>query len=105
MGREAGEGLALTSTCAIFAESEIVAHVHRGVNREKILWAVQDAVVARAASLVQRSRPEPLVVASGGVARNRAIVASFERHLGVPLSVPAEPEMMGALGAALMAQE
>ncbi|MGQ9860182.1 MAG: acyl-CoA dehydratase activase [Thermodesulfobacteriota bacterium] len=105
LGQEAGEALALTSTCAIFAESEIVAHVHRGVKREKILWAVHDAVAARAAALVQRSRPEPLVVGSGGVARNRAIVASLERHLGVSVLIPPEPEMMGALGAALLAQE
>lgn len=98
-------GLALTSTCAIFAESEILGHVHRGVSRGEILWAVHDAIGVRVASLVKRARPEPDVVATGGVAQNRAIVAALERHLGMPVVVPPEPEMMGALGAALLAAQ
>lgn len=96
-------GFALTSTCAIFAESEIVGQVHRGASRGEILWAVHDAIGARVASLVKRARPEPDVVATGGVAQNRAIVAALERRLGMPVRVPPEPEMMGALGAALLA--
>ena len=102
---EGSPGLTLTSTCAVFAESEIIGHVHRGVPRQDILWAVHDSLGARVATLVQRARPEPEVVATGGAARNQGLIMALERHLGLPVRVLHEPEMMGALGAALLAAE
>lgn len=98
-------GVRLTSTCAVFAESEIVGYVHKGVSREDILWAVHDSLGARVAALVQKVGPEPEVVATGGVARNKGLLKALERHLGLPVLVLHEPEMMGALGAALLAAD
>lgn len=102
---EGSPGLRLTSTCAVFAESEIVGHVHKGVSRQNILWALHDSLGARVAALVQKVRPEPEVVATGGVARNQSLLKAMERHLGFPILVLPEPEMMGALGAALLAAD
>ncbi len=93
----------LTSTCAVFAESEIVGQIHRGVPREMIMSGVLEAVAGRVASLVKAVGPETDVVATGGVSRNRALVRVLERHLGVRVMVPPEPQLMGALGAALLA--
>jgi len=98
-------GVRLSSTCAVFAESEIVGHVHKGVSRQDILWAVHDSLGARVAALVQKVGPQPEVVATGGVARNKGLLKALERHLGFPILVLHEPEMMGALGAALLAAD
>ena len=93
----------LTSTCAVFAESEIVGQIHRGVPREMIISGVLEAVAGRVASLVKAVGPERDVVATGGVSRNKALIHVLERHLGIPIMVPPEPQLMGALGAALLA--
>ncbi len=98
-------GVRLTSTCAVFAESEIVGYVHKGVSRQDILWAVHDSLGARVAALVQKIKPEPDLVATGGVARNKGLLKALERHLGISVVVVQEPEMMGALGAALLAAD
>jgi predicted CoA-substrate-specific enzyme activase len=97
--------LTLTTTCAVFAESEIVAEVHRGTPREEILWAVHDSIAARIAAIARRVGVEAEVVATGGVARNVGIVEALSRHLGLPVRVPRDPEMTGALGAAILAAE
>lgn len=98
-------GVRLTSTCAIFAESEIVGYVHKGVSRQDILWAVHDSLGARVAALVQKVGPRPEVVATGGAARNKGLLKALEFHLGFPVMVLHEPELMGALGAALLAAD
>jgi predicted CoA-substrate-specific enzyme activase len=101
----AAGGLSLTTTCAVFAESEIVAEIHRGTRREEILRAVHDAIAVRVEALSRRMGAEPDVVLTGGVARNAGVVAALGRRLGMDPVVPEAPEMMGALGAALLAQE
>lgn len=102
---QAAGNLSLTTTCAVFAESEIVAETHRGTPREEILWAVHDAIAARIVALSQRVGVTPDVVLTGGVARNVGLVAALGRRLGLDPFVPEAPEMMGALGAALLAWE
>ncbi len=105
LGQKGSPGVRLTSTCAVFAESEIVGQVHNGASRQDIIWAVHDSLGARVAGLVQKINPEPGVMATGGVARNKCLIKALERHLGFPIFVVHEPEMIGALGAALLASE
>lgn len=101
----ASGGVALTSTCAVFAESEIVAQIHRGSSREEVLRAVNESVASKVVPLSMRVGVEPEVVLTGGVARNVGVVEALRRHLSSGLWVPQEPEIVGALGAALLARD
>lgn len=105
MSLGASGGLSLTSTCAVFAESEIVAQIHRGSSREEVLRAVHESIAAKVAPLAGRVGVEQQVVLTGGVARNIGIVEALGRHLSMELQVPGEPELAGALGSALLALE
>ncbi len=101
----ASGGVALTSTCAVFAESEIVAQIHRGASREDVLRAVNESVASKVIPLSMRVGVEPELVLTGGVARNVGVVEALKRHFSSELWVPQEPELVGALGAALLAME
>jgi predicted CoA-substrate-specific enzyme activase len=101
----ASSGAVLTSTCAVFAESEIVAEIHRGAGREEILWGVNHSIVSRIAATSRRVGIEPDLVLTGGVARNAGIVQALRQQLEMDVAVPEHPEIAGALGAALLARE
>lgn len=94
----------LTSTCAVFAESEIVAEIHRGSSKEDILAAVHRSIAARVAESCRRFGVEPEIVLSGGVARNVGVVDAIESQLGSEMQVPGVPEITGAVGAAILAR-
>ena len=95
----------LTSTCAVFAESEIVAEIHRGSPRADILRGVHESIVSKIAVMSRRVGIEPDLVLTGGVARNVGVVQALREQLHVDVAVPAHPEIAGALGAALLARE
>jgi predicted CoA-substrate-specific enzyme activase len=97
------KNLVLTTTCAVFAESEIVAEVHRGSAKEDILWGVHESIAAKVASVSKRIGIEPELVFTGGVALNIGVVDALEKQLGLPIQVPESPEIVGALGAAILA--
>ena len=91
--------------CAVFAESEVTSLLHRQAAREDIALAVHQAVVKRALGMLKRVMvTEPLLFAGGG-ALNPCLVALLRRELGDEVYVPNAPEMLGALGAALLAAE
>jgi predicted CoA-substrate-specific enzyme activase len=94
----------LTTTCAVFAESEIVAEIHRGSAREDILAGVHESIVAKVIGNSNRIALEPELVLTGGVAKNEGIVETFRRKLQLEIKVPQCPETSGALGAALLAR-
>ena len=97
--------ITLTSTCAVFAESEIVAEIHRGSTREDILWGVHDSLASKIKSFSQRIGVEPELVLTGGVARNVGVIEALRRQLNMDIKVPAVPEIAGALGAAILARD
>jgi len=96
--------LVLTSTCAVFAESEIVAEIHRGSSRADILWGVHESVASKIAAMSRRVGIEPDLVLTGGVARNVGVVQALREQLQMDVAVPEHPEIAGALGAALLAR-
>jgi (R)-2-hydroxyacyl-CoA dehydratese activating ATPase len=97
----------LTSRCAVFAESEVVSFVHRvpPVPVANILAGIHESMAGRLFAMAQRVGLRPEVVMSGGVARNVGIIRAMEAKLGKPVVVPEEPRTLGALGAALAAQQ
>jgi len=104
LSRRSSEKLELTTTCAVFAESEIVAEIHRGCSKEDILRAVHESVAAKIVASCTRFGIEPEIVLTGGVARNVGVVDALESQLGVDIKVPRHPEIAGALGAAILAR-
>ncbi len=93
----------VSSRCAVFAESEVISHIHRGLPKEHILAGVHSAVVDRIVEIAGRVGVEEEVSVTGGLALNRGLLAELESRLGVALLVPPEPRIVGALGAALAA--
>lgn len=93
----------ITTTCTVFAESEIISHLAKGILTEDVLAGVHQAICQRCAALARRVGVEPEVTLTGGVSRNVAMVELLERELGVVLNVSAEAHFCGALGAALFA--
>lgn len=99
------EQLSITSTCTVFAESEVISLLSNGKRVEDIVRAIHESVAKRACGLARRVGVEEPVVMTGGVARNSGVVRAIERELRLPVVVPAEPQINGALGAALLAWE
>jgi predicted CoA-substrate-specific enzyme activase len=100
--------LTLSSMCTVFAESEVVSLIAEGAAVAEIVSALHRAIAARTQALVRRIAPsvDGLQVAmSGGVARNAGVVSAVSAAIGREISVPAEPDTVGALGAALIARE
>jgi predicted CoA-substrate-specific enzyme activase len=95
----------LSSMCTVFAESEVVSLIARGVGREEIAVAIHRAVAARVAAMVKRTAVEEELVFAGGCAHNPLLCKLLGNALGKELSVPSLPEITGALGAALHAAE
>ena len=95
----------VSSTCTVFAESEVVTLVAEGVNREDIVAGLHAAIAKRIVSMVKRVGLSPPVAMAGGVAKNMGVVKAIEEEIGEPLVVPREPQIVGALGAAILAME
>ncbi len=99
------EELTISSICTVFAESEVVSLISQGKTPADISQAVCSAIARRTAGLVTRIGVVEQVLMTGGVAKNRAVVALLSGQIGHPILVPEEPQTVGALGAALFASE
>jgi predicted CoA-substrate-specific enzyme activase len=94
-----------TTSCAVFTESEVVSRIAEGTAKEDIAAGVHRALAAKVQSLVERLGFEPDCALVGGGAKNIGLVRNIEEGLGVTVLVPQEPQIVAALGAALMAEE
>jgi benzoyl-CoA reductase subunit A len=95
----------ITSTCVLFARSEVMELLRNGVHKNDILAGACDALASRVLSLMGRSEMEMDLVISGGIAKNRGITKRIEKRLAVEAKIPEEPQIIGALGAALFAKD
>jgi predicted CoA-substrate-specific enzyme activase len=93
----------ISTTCTVFAESEVLSWLGKGKKLEDILKGVHLSIASRAAGLVRRVGIVEEVTFTGGVARNSAMIETLQQALGVRLNVSEESHYMGALGAALFA--
>ncbi|MCB2189480.1 MAG: 2-hydroxyglutaryl-CoA dehydratase [Deltaproteobacteria bacterium] len=101
--RERGEVLAVGKNCVVFAEGDIIRLQRQGKNPTDILAAATDALVERMAELLERVGVAPQLCISGGVAKNLGVVRRVEQKLGLTARIAPEPQIVGALGAALLA--
>ena len=93
----------ISSTCTVFAESEVVTHIASGVPREEIIAGIHESIAARVVSMVRRIPLRDAVVLTGGVVQNAGVVQLLEEKLERPVVVPSLAQVAGAIGAALLA--
>ena len=94
----------ITSTCTVFAESEIVSLIGQGIDKNKIIKGLIYSIADRITSMVERVGLDEPVCMTGGVAKNLGVVKALEENLEIKINIPDEPQITGALGAAYLAQ-
>ena len=99
----AGDPSKISSLCTVFAESEVISLISKGEKRENIIAGIHESIAARIAAMANRLRIAPLVVMTGGVAKNIGVVKVLERKIGMAVEVSEYAQVNGAIGAALLA--
>ena len=97
--------LKISSTCTVFAESEVISLISRKTPREDIASAVFAAIASRVASMAARLTIIDPVFMTGGVCQAGTIVKAMELALGHQIHVPDHPQFTGAFGAAIIASD
>ncbi len=95
----------ITSMCTVFAESEVISLRAAGIRKEDIAAGLIGSIGIRVAMMVKKMGLSDPIAFVGGVAKNPAMRAVLERELGTTIFVPPEPQITGALGAALAARK
>ncbi len=94
-------GLTINSMCTVFAETEATSLMAQGHDPEDIARALHLSVVKRSVSMLKRVSTGGPLVFSGGVARNRCVADLIRQEMSSELLIPEDPDVVGALGAAL----
>jgi len=102
VAQRAAKPSVISSMCVVFAETEIIGLLASGESPENIVAGVQTSIALRICSMAGRQVKDP-VVFTGGVALIPGMVQMLEKSLGHAISVPANPQFTGALGAAILA--
>ncbi len=101
--KHSGKKIDISSTCVVFAESEIISLINRKISREDILMAVHRSVAQRIRNLLGGIKWQAPVSLTGGVAHNTALRQALAEELNRTIQVAEKPFFTGALGAALFA--
>jgi len=102
---ESTQGFPFSTVCAVFAKSEALSLLKKGVAKSDILAGLHDAIAVRCHNLLKRISIEKDFTITGGIPKNIGMVEKIKKKVGLePLLTP-EPQIIGALGAALFAQE
>ncbi len=109
LDKGATSDLALSSMCTVFAESEVISLIATGTEQKEIAKGLNRAIAARTSSLVKRvikNLDNVVVSMSGGVARNKGVVKAVAESMNIEkVNTPETPDIIGALGAAIIAHE
>ncbi len=104
-GLKWNEDIAISSMCSVFAQSEVVSLIASDKKLEDIVHGINNSIASKVISLGKRGKLEKEFMMTGGVARNIGVVRAMEEKLDTEIIVPKEPDICGALGAALIASE
>ncbi|MGI6683935.1 MAG: acyl-CoA dehydratase activase [Bacillota bacterium] len=97
LGKHEAEPVELSSTCAVFGESELIGKIIEGIPVERLAAGVNQTIVNRIKPMLNQLMSENIIF-TGGVAFNQAIKKIIEREFGVEVIVPKEPQFNGAIG-------
>lgn len=101
----AENSLNISSMCTVFAESEVTSLIAKGESRREIARGLHASVIRRAAGMINRVSSVGDIVFTGGVAKNPCMCKLLSEKLGREVRAPDDPQIIGALGAALLAAE
>lgn len=93
------KAIPMNAQCAVFGESEVVSLIHQNTSKPDISRAVMDAIAGRVGAIARIVGLEKDVVVVGGMAKNAGFVDSLKKNIEMPVSVPDDPDYMGAFGA------
>lgn len=99
------EDIEISSMCTVFAESEVITLIAKNKERADIIHALNKSITRRTLSLIERVNGIKNYMMTGGVAKNIGVVKCLEEKLGEKIIIPKEPQIVGALGAALIGLE
>lgn len=94
----------ISSTCTVFAETEVISLRARGESREDLIGGIHKAMVSRLMTMIKMQGYEKQIVLTGGVAKNIGVRKFIEDEIKLKILVPEEPQITAALGAALFAE-
>jgi predicted CoA-substrate-specific enzyme activase len=103
LGAQSKKHVGISSTCTVFAESEVISQLSMGTDKCDIINGIHHSVAGRVAGLAHRIGVVKDLVMTGGVAQNRGVVSALEEELGCPILTSPLTQYNGALGAALFA--
>ncbi len=93
----------ISSTCTVFAESEVISQISKGSTIEDVIAGLHEAIAERIYNMSSRIGIEKDVAFTGGVAKNQGFVDALSKRIGLTPKLPEEPQIICALGAALAA--
>ena len=98
--------LSISNQCVVFAETEIISLINTGNNLSDIVAGLHKSLAHRVAALARGIELSSEITMTGGVAKNSGMLAALEEALGVKLrKMATDPQIIGALGAALIARQ
>lgn len=100
-----GKAIPFNTICAVFARSEALTYLKKGVAKSDILAGLHEAIAIRSFQLLKRVSIQREFSITGGIAKNRGMVAALSVKVGLEPLLCDDPQLVGALGAALFAAE
>jgi ferredoxin len=105
LAMQSKEAIPFNTICAVFAKTEAIAYLRQGIDRRDILAGLNEAIATRCLNLLKRVSIEKEFTITGGIAKNSGMVAKIAEKVGLEPLLAEDPQLMGALGAALFARE
>jgi len=107
LSAQAKSKVAISSTCTVFAQTELISLLASGEAVESIVAGLHASIASKVGSMARRLGVKPVVMMTGGVAKNSGVVEALRQELGTDVVVPEiiDPQLVGALGAALAARD
>jgi predicted CoA-substrate-specific enzyme activase len=105
MALQSKSAIPFNTICAVFARSEAVAYLRKGVSKNDILAGLNEAISVRCLNLLKRVSIQKDFSISGGIAKNKGMVAKLTEKVGVKPLLADDPQLAGCLGAALFARD
>jgi predicted CoA-substrate-specific enzyme activase len=97
------ENIKITSMCTVFAESEVISLIAQNKDKKDIIHALNKSVASKGIVLLDRVGRKGKYMMTGGVAKNKGVVREIENKIEDKIQIPNEPQIIGALGAAILA--
>ena len=103
----ADDPVTFASSCTVWAQADVIKYLNSGYPIENVAAGINTAMATRVAVMVSAVGIEKDIIMTGGVAKNIGVVRAMEKIISHRINVPrkADPQIAGAIGAALFARE